>query len=79
MILTPIAVEHIKQSSRLRLLLGLELEFGEQWIIESAHRNKKNGPFTTWAALHIIMEETGLKMEDIIQKAPEPIKLTANA
>lgn len=74
MILTQKALEGIKGNRRLMHKLGLELDYGEQWIVESIKRNVNNGPFTTWAALELIKKDLGLSLEEVLIPSPEAVE-----
>ena len=49
-----------------QLMIGLE--FTELWIKRLIDQNKINGPLTTYRALEIIKQETGLSDDEILQR-----------
>ena len=49
-----------------QLMIGLE--FTELWIKRLIDQNKMNGPLTTYRALEIIKQETGLTDDEILTR-----------
>jgi hypothetical protein len=49
-----------------RTKLALTLNYTESWVRRCILENKDNGPLTTFAALQIIGEDTGLSQEQIL-------------
>lgn len=49
-----------------QLMIGLD--FTELWIKRLIDQNKINGPLTTYRALEIIKQETGLTDDEILQR-----------
>lgn len=70
MILTKTAIDRISKP-RVRIALAGALNFTEQWIIKSIEANKNNGPLTTFKAVQVISEETGLKDSEILREITE--------
>jgi hypothetical protein len=65
--LTKKAIRKINQPSTIgKLMIGLE--FTELWIKRLIDQNKNNGPLTTFRALEIIKQETGLSDSEILQR-----------
>lgn len=58
-----------KLSKQARLKLALSMDFSEQWINRLVEHNKDNGPLTTVTAMQIIMQETGLTQDEILEPA----------
>lgn len=65
MILTETAVAKINKP-KCRIALAGKLDFTEGWIISLIKENKDNGPLTTYAAIEVITEFTGLKLKEIL-------------
>jgi hypothetical protein len=55
-----------------RLKLASALQFSETWIRELIRQNKENGPLTTFKALEVIREETGLSDDQLLVDNPVP-------
>lgn len=49
-------------------MLGLALDFSEQWIIKLIEANEPNSKLTTEASLRIIERETGLNRKQILEE-----------
>jgi hypothetical protein len=71
--LTKKALKKVDQQE-IRLKLALALGFTEAWVITLIARNKDNGPLTLAKALQVIVQETGLKQEEILE-AEEPASI----
>lgn len=64
--LTQTAIEKIKPREVV-LALALALEFTELWINKLISVNKDNSPLTTYTALQVIKEKTGLSEDEILE------------
>lgn len=51
-----------------QMSLALALDFSEAWILRLLDANKDNGPLTTIKALQVIMAETKLTQEEILEE-----------
>lgn len=63
--LTKRAIKKLTKQTRLKLAIAMD--FSEQWINRLVDQNKDNGPLTTITAMQIIMKETGLTQEEILE------------
>lgn len=61
------AIRAIKNNG-IPLKLALALGFSEQWVIRVIEGNKINGPLTTYVAMKVIREETGLTDSEILDE-----------
>lgn len=69
MILTETAIQAITPKTRIKLAGALECT--EQWIIKLIAANKSNGPLTTYSALKVIREDTGLPDDELLRESAE--------
>lgn len=69
MTITKQALNKITVQGRVKLALALNVS--EQWIIKLMAANKPNGPLTTYSAIKVIREETGLTDKQILAKELE--------
>lgn len=53
-----------------RIDLAKALGCTEQWVIRLLDANKKDGPLTTYSALKVIKEATGLTDEQVLEDTP---------
>jgi hypothetical protein len=70
--LTEAAIKAINVKS-IRPLLALALGKSEQSIIRYIGSNEENGMLTTAAALKVVTEQTGLKLDEILIEEKEVI------
>ncbi len=56
-----------------RTKIAMALSLGEQSIAIACRENIDNGTLTKYAALEVISEETGNKIEDIIERKSIPV------
>jgi hypothetical protein len=54
--------------------LAAELDFTEYWIGKLIESNKPNGKLTLEKAIQVIMAETGLTREEILEEEPVAAK-----
>lgn len=71
MVLTETALQSITPKTRIKLAVALECT--EQWIIKLIAANKPNGPLTTYAALKVIREDSGLTDESLLMGKKEEL------
>lgn len=62
------AIAKINQATQLKLALALG--YSGRWIVNVIAANKPNGPLTTYSALKVIREETGLTDQEILAEEP---------
>lgn len=56
-----------------RTKIAMALSLGEQTIAIACRENIDNGTLTKYAALEVISEETGKKIEDILERKSIPV------
>ena len=56
-----------------RTKIAMVLHIGEQAIAKACRANDPNGTLTKYAALEVISEETGKKIEDILERKSIPV------
>jgi len=66
--ITKQAIKKLTSTSVLKLALALGCS--EQWAKKIVKANKSNGPLTTYMALQVIRQETGLSDTEILKGEP---------
>lgn len=62
------AIAKIDNATQLKLALALG--YSGRWIVNVIAANKPNGPLTTYKALQVIRQETGLTDQQILEEEP---------
>jgi hypothetical protein len=66
MVLTETALKSITAKTRIRLASALGCT--EQWVIKMIAANKSNGPLTTYTALRVLREDSGLNDQELLEE-----------